>query len=329
VKKSIEYETHAPVFGDPLIVVDLRTETPPERRPPGSILLGIDGDGRLPKDISAEFDLLLTTAPSSPRPWVGVGKQTVDSALASIQNSVRARPLAASTLVQVLQAGARLPFVEALAVESFAYSTLLGGIEFRNWRQTHPPAATGEDSDERIRFTRDGGTVSIELANAGRHNAIDARMRDALSEAFNAVLDDPSAKALRLSGAGRAFSVGGELEEFGTTPDLATAHAVRSLRSPALLLHLMRAKATVFVHGACIGSGIEIPAAAGRIVANPDSWFSLPEVSMGLIPGAGGTVTISARIGRHRTLYWALVNRKLNAAEALEWGLVDEVGTAP
>jgi hypothetical protein len=328
VKKSIDFETHAPVFGDPLIAVDLQTETPPDRRPPGSILVGIDASGRLPRESSDEFDLLLTAAPSPPRPWVGVGKQTIDAALASIQNSVRARPLAASTLVQVLRAGTRLPFADALAVESFAYSTLLGGVEFRKWRQAHPPAATGEDSDERIKFTRDRGTVSIELANPGRHNAIDARMRDALSEAFNAVLGDPSAEALRISGAGRAFSVGGELEEFGTTPDLATAHAVRSLRSPALLLHLLRAKAVVFVHGACIGSGIEIPAAAGRIVAKSDSWFSLPEVSMGLIPGAGGTVTISARIGRHRTLYWALINRRLHAAEALKWGLVDEVGAA-
>src|SRR5262249_28448891 len=121
------------------------------------------------------------------------------------------------------------------------------------------------------------------------------------------------------------FSVGGELDEFGTSPDLATAHAVRTLRSPALLLHRLRDRATAFVQGACIGSGIEIPAAAGRVVAAPDSWFSLPEVSMGLIPGAGGTVTVASRIGRHRTLYWALRHRRLNAATAREWGLVDEV----
>ena len=71
-----------------------------------------------------------------------------------------------------------------------------------------------------------------------------------------------------------------------------------------------------------------MPAAAGRVIAAPDSWFRLPEVSMGLIPGAGGTVTISARMGRHRVLYWALTDRKLSAEQALAWGLVDEVKAA-
>jgi hypothetical protein len=345
VQNDTDYERHAPIFGDPLIGIDLQTETPPVRRAPGSILLGVDRLGRLPA-VSEEFDILLTAASSPPPPWVGVGgppavgdgrlpgirdgvSNDINVALAAIQRGVRARPLAASTLAQVLRAGANLPFADALAVESFAYSTLLGGSEFRNWRGAHPPVSvTSERSEERIKLSRDGNTVFVELANPSRHNAIDARMRDALCEAFSAVLDDPSAEALRISGAGRAFSVGGEIEEFGTTPDFATAHAVRSLRSPALLLHLLRGRATVFVHGACIGSGIEIPAAAGRIVARPDSWFSLPEVSMGLIPGAGGTVTISARIGRHRALYWALVNKRLNAATALEWGLVDDVRAA-
>jgi len=323
-----DYETHAPIFGDPLLVLDLPLAAPPPQRPPGCILLGLDRSGKLAAGDEA-FDLLLTPVPDPPRPWVGVGKDTIDGAVAAIHRSVRARPLAASTLAQVLRIGAQLSFADVLAVESYAYSTLLGGSEFRRWRAAHPTPRTEESCSERVRFSREGGTVCIELANPARHNAIDARMRDALCEGLRAVLDDPTAEALHVRGRGRAFSVGGELEEFGTTPDLAVAHAIRSLRSPALLLHRLRARATVFVHGACIGSGVEIPAAAGRVVAAPDSWFSLPEVSMGLIPGAGGTATISRRIGRRRTLHWALLNRRLNAAVALDWGLVDEVGVAP
>jgi enoyl-CoA hydratase/carnithine racemase len=325
VEHTIDYETHAPIFGAPLIVIDLEIESPPQRRPPGSILVGLDMAGHLPS-ADDDFDLLLSFVPNPPRPWVGVGNTAINVILTALEKSVRARPLAASTLAQVLRMGARLPLVDALAVESFAYSTLLGGSEFRDWRRAHACKTVSEDRGLRTRFTRDRGIILIELANPGRHNAIDSRMRDALCEGLSAILDDPTAEALHIRGEGRAFSVGGELEEFGTTPDLATAHAIRILRSPALLLHRLKAKSTVFVHGACIGSGIEIPAAAGRIVAAPDSWFGLPEVSMGLIPGAGGTATIGARIGRHRTLFWALSNKRLNAPAALQWGLVDEVG---
>src|SRR5260370_17025448 len=151
--------------------------------------------------------------------------------------------------------------------------------------------------------------VSISLAIHVRHNAVDARMRVARCEALRAVADDPTVTALCLRAEGRAFSVGGELEEFGTASDLAAAHAVRTLRSPALLLYRLRDRATAYVHGACIASAIEVPAAVDPLISPPDTWFRLPEVSMGLIPGAGGTVTISARVGRHRTLYWALTDR--------------------
>jgi hypothetical protein len=319
-----DYEEHAPAFGEPLIEVDLETERPPQWRPPGSILVGLDRHARTPP-AHEDYDLLLTTAADPPRVWVSTDESTIDLELARIRNRVRQRPLAAATLAQVLRAGARLSVPDAFAVESFAYSMLLGGAEFRNWRQAHPASPPQADTNERVCFTRNADTVCIRLANPARHNAIDARMRDALCEALHAVADDPTVTALCLLGEGRAFSVGGELEEFGTASDLAAAHAVRTLRSPALLLYRLRDRATAYVHGACIGSGIEMPAAVGRLIAAPDTWFRLPEVSMGLIPGAGGTVTISARVGRHRTLYWALTNRKLNADLALAWGLVDEI----
>jgi enoyl-CoA hydratase/carnithine racemase len=339
VQFNSDYEAHAPIFGDPMILAELPTESElPARRPPGSMLVGLDRRGRLP-DASEDFDLLLTADLNPPRPWVGLPHGSFDAALTTLRNAVSARPIAASTLTQVLRIGAQLQFNDALAMESFAYSMLLGGKEFRQWREQHPAQGGNEDAGtgatrepgtpshgpDRIRFTRHEDTVAIQLANPARHNAIDARMRDALCEALSAVFEDPTVRALQITGEGRAFSAGGELEEFGTTPDLSTAHAVRNLRSPASWLHLLREKTTVFVHGACIGSGVEIPAAAGRIVAAPGSWFSLPEVSMGLIPGAGGTVTLRSRIGRHRALYWALANRKLQVATALEWGLVDEI----
>jgi enoyl-CoA hydratase/carnithine racemase len=96
-------------------------------------------------------------------------------------------------------------------------------------------------------------------------------------------------------------------------------------RSAAQLLHRLRDRVVCEVHGACIGAGIELPAFAGRIVAAPDSHFVLPEVGMGLVPGAGGTVSITKRIGRLRTAAMALSGQRVDAPTALAWGLVDAI----
>ena len=93
---------------------------------------------------------------------------------------------------------------------------------------------------------------------------------------------------------------------------------------PKVVLGL-RERLEVHVHGACIGAGIELPAYAGKLKARPDAFFQLPEVSMGLIPGAGGTVSILPRIGRHRLAFMALTSARIDAETALDWGLVDEI----
>ena len=79
------------------------------------------------------------------------------------------------------------------------------------------------------------------------------------------------------------------------------------------------------MHGACIGAGIELPAFAGRLTASSDAFFQLPEVAMGLIPGAGGCVSISRRIGRQRTAYMAILGERFPAERALAWGLIDAI----
>jgi hypothetical protein len=323
---SLEQEAHAPVFGVPLVTIDLDLPAAPPERTPGVILLGVDAQGSLPQSHEEACDLLLTTAADAPRPWVSVS--VLDTELAALDERVRRRPLAASTLAQLLRIGAGRPVADALIMESLAYSALLGGSEFRNWRNAHPRRRAAPGGETRIRLTRDEKDhVSIHLANPERLNAFDARMRDDLVEALHAVADDPSVRTLSLHGDGRAFSSGGDLDEFGTMPDTATSHAIRSLRSPALLVHELRDRTTACLHGACIGAGIEFTAAAGRVVAEPDSWFQLPELEMGLIPGAGGTVTVPRRIGRHRALYWMLTGKKLDAERALDWLLIDEIGS--
>lgn len=79
------------------------------------------------------------------------------------------------------------------------------------------------------------------------------------------------------------------------------------------------------VQGQVLGSGLEMAAYCGWVQAYPDAVLGLPELSLGLIPGAGGTVSITRRIGRWRTAYLVLSGRPIDAATALRWGLVDAV----
>ena len=79
------------------------------------------------------------------------------------------------------------------------------------------------------------------------------------------------------------------------------------------------------LHGTCYGAGIEVPAFAGQLIAAPGTRLVLPELRMGLIPGAGGTASIPRRIGRQRAAWLALTGHALDSTTALEWGLIDEI----
>jgi len=157
---------------------------------------------------------------------------------------------------------------------------------------------------------------------------VSATLRDELLAAF-AVAEATPSLAVHLFGAGPDFCAGGDLDEFGTTPDPTTAHLVRSTRSPARALARAAARAQVEVHvqGACIGAGLELAALAHRMVADPGASFRLPEVGMGLVPGAGGTATIPRRIGAPLTAWMALTGTAVDVPTALGWGLVDDVSS--
>lgn len=291
----------------------------------GVVRLGVHRAGPLPDADLDAFDILLSADPVAPRPWVGLAPEALEAALARIAANITAQPVAAAVAAQVLRASLSLTFDQALAAESLAYSMLLASDEFHAWRSAYLAPVRDDQDAPRVAVSRDGEALSIRLTRSSAHNAVDARMRDALCEALEFALIDPDQAAVVLSGEGRAFSEGGDLAEFGRFGDPGRAHLLRTLRSPAALVRRLGPRATAQVHGACIGAGIEIPAAAARVVARRHTWFRLPEVAMGLIPGAGGTVTIPRRIGRRRAAFMAISGVDIRASTALAWGLVDAV----
>ncbi len=321
---------NSPRDGEVLVVVDASTATAAPAAGGEVVTLGADRSGDLPQLDATQFDLLLTVVPRAPRPWVSVAAAQMDATIGSLRLRAGQQPLASRVLSRLLRITEHLPFDDALYVESLAYSTLLGGPDFAAWRAARArPLAATEVPAPRVKLERRQDALLLCLSRPARRNAFDARMRDELVEALQFALDDPSAPEVILAGAGPAFSSGGDLDEFGTAPDVATAHAIRTLQSPARLVHRLRGRVTAQLHGACVGAGIEVPAAAGQVHAAPDSWFRLPELGMGLIPGAGGTATIPRRIGRQRTLYMALTGEPVDARTALQWGLIDAIAARP
>jgi len=246
--------------------------------------------------------------------------------LASLARAVRRRPLASAALAQLLRHNEKLDLYQGLVAESWVYSTLQSGPEFAAWLAAREPVAPAESSRlPAVCVEREGSRLSLTLNRPERSNAFSCEVRDALVEALELVVCDSSIDEVLLRGAGSSFCGGGDLAEFGTLPDPATAHLIRSTRSAARLLVACGDRVRVELHGACVGAGIEIPAYARRVAAREDAFFELPEVAMGLVPGAGGTASIPRRIGRQRTALLALSGRRLDPATALRWGLVDEL----
>jgi hypothetical protein len=208
-----------------------------------------------------------------------------------------------------------------LVAESMAYSLLQAGPEFAAWALRRGPAPGVPDADV-PRLWVDGRTVV--LTRPKRANALDVRMREALCDALDALAVDAGAPVV-VRAEGQSFCTGGDLGEFGTAPPPVDAHLVRLARSPAARFQRLGHRMTVHVHGQTLGSGIELAAFAARVVAAPDTRIGLPELDLGLVPGAGGTVSIPARIGRRRFLELLVRGDTIDAATALDWGLVDEV----
>ena len=240
-----------------------------------------------------------------------------------IAANLQANPIAARVIVGLLRALPTMSLADGLEMESLAYGVLQAGGEFQSWLDNRGPLLAAGPG--KVRSKREDETLYLELDRPEADNAIDVSMRDGLSEMLQLAVIDTTIRRIVLTGAGRSFSLGADLAEFGTTRDPAEAHTIRQQTLPAHWAARCGERMEVHVQGACVGAGLELAAFAGRIIAGPRAWFQLPELAMGLLPGAGGCVSLTRRIGRHRTAELILSGRRLNPREALAWGLVDEI----
>jgi len=172
--------------------------------------------------------------------------------------------------------------------------------------------------------TRDGGVLTITLNRPDVLNAFTAEMHRQLVGAFKEARAD-DVRAVVVTGAGRGFCVGQDLNEFGDAArDIAgrlresyhpTIRAVRELEKPVLAA----------VNGPAAGAGLSFACACDHRIACESATFVPAFINIGLVPDMGGTYFTTRLLGSARAFQWMTSGRRLSAAEALEWGLVAEV----
>ncbi|WP_316574402.1 enoyl-CoA hydratase/isomerase family protein [Nocardia canadensis] len=250
----------------------------------------------------------------------------LEAGLDQLRRAVAHSPQAALACGQLLRRTGPPDTIGALADEAAVYSMLLGGNEFARWLAERGPARPARPRPSAlVRVHRAADRLSIVLDHPERRNAFSVRMREELLDAMHVAAADPGITHIELGGAGTAFCSGGDLDEFGTATDPVSAYLVRLDRAPWRIMDRVRDRITARVHGACVGAGAEFATFADTVVAAPGTYFLLPEVRMGLVPGAGGTVSIPRRIGRWRAAWLMLTGHRLSATTALRWGLVDRI----
>ena len=163
------------------------------------------------------------------------------------------------------------------------------------------------------------GDVATVTINSPPVNALSQLVRDGLKRGVEAAEADPAVKAIVIICAGRTFIAGADISEFGKPP------AAPYL--PDVLDTIENASKPVVaaLHGTALGGGFEVALTAHYRIAVPSAKCGLPEIKLGLIPGAGGTQRLPRLIGVEKALDVILSGTPFGAREAKEWGVVDEL----
>jgi 2-(1,2-epoxy-1,2-dihydrophenyl)acetyl-CoA isomerase len=175
-----------------------------------------------------------------------------------------------------------------------------------------------------VETQRDGGVVTITLNRPDVLNAFDSAMHAAFKEALGEA-GDPDVRAVVLTGAGRGFCVGQDLNEFKEAAgDI--GERLRSTYNPNVrALRALEKPVIAAVNGPAAGAGLSLACACDLRLAATSASFVPAFVSIGLVPDTGATYFVARLLGYSRAFEWLCSGRALSAADAHAWGLVAEV----
>jgi 3-hydroxyacyl-CoA dehydrogenase len=169
-----------------------------------------------------------------------------------------------------------------------------------------------------VDLRRDGEIARVTVDNAPV-NALKHEVRAGLVEALGQARDDGAVKAVVIACAGRTFFAGADITEFGKPPQAPSLHDVIAA------IEAMPKPVVAALHGTALGGGFELALACHFRVAVPGARVGLPEVKLGLLPGAGGTQRLPRLVGPEKALQMIVTGEPIGAAEARADGIIDEI----
>jgi 2-(1,2-epoxy-1,2-dihydrophenyl)acetyl-CoA isomerase len=175
-----------------------------------------------------------------------------------------------------------------------------------------------------VETTRAGGALTITLNRPDVLNAINGEVHEGL----RAALEEARSSAVRavvLTGAGRGFCVGQDLQEFREGADDVGERLRERYNRHALAIRALEKPVIAAVNGPAAGAGLVLALACDLRIASDAASFVPAFVGIGLVPDTGGTWFAERLLGQARAFEWLTTGRRLTAAEALQWGLVSEV----
>ena len=172
-------------------------------------------------------------------------------------------------------------------------------------------------------------TTAIVTLDAPPLNIFNLEMRDGLIEALSAVRDVPDTRAMILRSAGKHFSAGADLSEFGTAASIHEARRIRWDRDPWALLWEMPMPTIASLTGVAVGSGLEMALLCDIRIAGPTSTLGLPETKLGMLPAAGGTQSLTKTVGAHQAVPIVALAEAMDGEEALRRRLISELVETP
>ena len=182
---------------------------------------------------------------------------------------------------------------------------------------------------EPVKLERRGGVAILTIDRADRRNALSRETLLAFGRLGRDLVADPAVRAIVVTGAGdKAFCAGADLKERqGMSTDDVRVQ-VGLYRSELGVLDLSPKPVVAAINGVAFGGGLELALVCDLRVAAAHAELALPETTLGIIPGAGGTQRLPRVVGEARAKEMILLGRKLSAEQALAWGLVNRVAPA-
>ncbi|HHT0592638.1 TPA: enoyl-CoA hydratase/isomerase family protein [Legionella anisa] len=169
------------------------------------------------------------------------------------------------------------------------------------------------------------GILTLTLNRPDKLNALSSEVLDALEESFHYAKINPKVKALIITGQGKAFCAGADINRLAECSAQTGYEFACRGQEVFRLLETLGKPSLAAVNGFAFGGGCELAISATLRIASTKAQFGQPEVKLGVIPGYGGTQRLARLIGKGRALDLCLTGRFINAEMALHWGLVSDV----